>query len=77
MKNACFVLLLLAVSASTMATQDSSAEHKAFSVWNIHTRDVLILGATQNDPIAVLTPTSPIIVRRIEALSMRARFTRR
>jgi hypothetical protein len=71
MKSACLFLLLLAISPGTMVAQNSSNEHKALSVWNIHTRDAITLRAAQSDPIAVLTPTQPIVVRRIEALSMR------
>jgi len=71
MKIACLVLSFLALSVGPAISQSGSNDHKAPSVWNIHTRDVTTLRAPQSDPIAVLTPTQPIVVRRIEALSIR------
>ena len=71
MKNGYLLVLVLVVSSATMIAQDTAKEQKALSVWSIHTRDVITLRAAQNDPIAVLTPTRPIVVRRIEALSLR------
>jgi hypothetical protein len=71
MKNGYLLVLVLVVSFATMIAQDTAKEQKALSVWSIHTRDVITLRAAQNDPIAVLTPTRPIVVRRIEALSLR------
>jgi len=72
MKTKCAVVLsLLALSVGATVAQDSANNHKALSVWNIHTRDVITLRAAQSDPIAVLTPTQAIVVRRIEALSIR------
>jgi hypothetical protein len=71
MKRTCLVFLAVLVSAAGMFAQVSSAEPPALSVWNIHTRDVITARDVQNNPIAVFTPTKPIIVRRVEALSMR------
>jgi hypothetical protein len=70
MKRTCFVFSIFVISAAALA-QDSSVAHTALSVWNIHTRDVITSRAVQNDPIAVLTPAGPIVVRRLEALSIR------
>ena len=69
MKIACTAALLLAVCA-TISAQQNSIEHKPLSVWNIHTRDVSTVQPGQA-PIAVMTPAEPIMVRRVEAISMR------
>jgi len=71
MKSVYLLALVLAISSGTMIAQDTAQEHKALSVWSIHTRDAITLRAAQNDSIAVFTPTRPIVVRRIEALSIR------
>jgi hypothetical protein len=69
LKIACMAALLLAVCA-TVSAQQNSTEHKPLSVWNIHTRDVSTVQPGQA-PIAVMTPAEPIMVRRVEAITMR------
>lgn len=76
MKSVYLFVLLLAVAVLEMTAQDGSSHDKALSVWNIHSRDVITLQAEQKNPIAVLTPSQSIVVRRIEAISLRGPINR-
>lgn len=69
MKSTLFAILMAVVIVPSVA-QSNTVKQTPFSVWSIHTPDVVIEGRSPY-PVGVLTPTQTIVVRRVEALSNR------
>jgi|GraSoiStandDraft_43_1057313.scaffolds.fasta_scaffold132566_1 hypothetical protein len=69
MKAAIIGVALGLISVSCFA-QNDDAPPTPFSVWSVHTPDVIVPGRTPY-PVGVLTPMKRIVVRRMEALSNR------
>ena len=64
---AIIVSMILLVPAACLA-QQAKAQPKLFSVWSIHTPEIMVVGRSPY-PLATLTPTKDIVIRRVEGIS--------
>jgi hypothetical protein len=62
--------VIIAILAIPCVAQNKNLQQTPFSVWSVHTPDVIIQGRSPH-PVGVLTPSKIIVVRRVEALSNR------
>ena len=62
--------VLVAIVAVPCIAQTKNVSQTPFSVWNVHTPDLVVQGRSPY-PVGVLTPSKTIFVRRVEALSNR------
>ncbi len=69
MKSTVIVVLIVVVAVPCVA-QSKNVRQTPFSVWSVHTPDVIVQGRSPY-PVGVLTPSKAIVVRRVEALSNR------